>query len=102
MRFMFRNDALFTKMEESGISKIDSFAEDVFGIFVNVKRQIDFDFYAADTWMCLQRGEGEKEIENHGWSRVKESFSQETGARSQPVSWIDTAKMKRPKQHSKS
>lgn len=35
--------------------------------------------YASDTWMCLKRGEGEEEIANHGWSRVK-VFSQETGA----------------------
>lgn len=37
------------------------------------------EFLVSDTWMCLRHGEGEKEIENHGWSRV-ESFSQETEA----------------------
>ena len=37
---------------------------------------------SADSWMNLLAGEGEEEIENHGWSRVK-SFSQETEARGQ-------------------
>lgn len=40
----------------------------------------------SDTWMCLRRGEGEKEIANHGWSRVKKSFSQETIAVGQRTS----------------
>lgn len=38
--------------------------------------------FASDTWMCFMHGEGEEEIANHGWSRVK-SFSQETGATGQ-------------------
>lgn len=42
----------------------------------------------SDTWMCLKRGEGEKEIANHGWSRVI-SFSQETGAIGQQRSRSD-------------
>lgn len=40
----------------------------------------------SDTWMCLRRGEGEKEIANHGRSRVKKSFSQETRAIGQRTS----------------
>jgi hypothetical protein len=40
----------------------------------------------SDTWMCLKRGEGEKEIANHGRSRVKKSFSQETIAVGQRTS----------------
>lgn len=51
MKFVFRNDTVCNKMV----------------------------FIVSDTWMCLERGEGEKEIANHGRSRVK-SFSQETGA----------------------
>lgn len=43
--------------------------------------------YASDTWMCLERGEGEEEIANHGWSRVK-VFSQETEAKSQQTPMI--------------
>ncbi len=54
--------------------------------------------YVLDTWMCLRRGEGEKEIENHGWSRVK-SFSQETEAKGQHRSRSDRHE---PKLHSKS
>lgn len=37
---------------------------------------------STNSWMSLLAGEGEEEIENHGWSRVK-SFSQETEARGQ-------------------
>jgi hypothetical protein len=37
--------------------------------------------------MCLERGEGEEEIANHGWSRVK-VFSQETEAKSQQTPMI--------------
>ena len=37
---------------------------------------------ASNIWMCLTPGEGEKEIENHGWSRVK-GFLQETEAKGQ-------------------
>lgn len=48
---------------------------------------------ATDTWMCLQHGEGEKEIENHGRSRVK-SFSQETGAIDQQASRNDVNGLK--------
>lgn len=40
----------------------------------------------SDTWMCLRRGEGEKEIANQGWSRVEKSFSQETMAIGQRTS----------------
>jgi hypothetical protein len=40
----------------------------------------------SDTWMCLRRGEGEKEIANQGWSRVEKSFSQETIAIGQRTS----------------
>ena len=29
--------------------------------------------FACSTWMCCERGEGEEEIENQGWSRVKVS-----------------------------
>jgi len=36
----------------------------------------------SDIWMCLERGEGEEEIANHGRSRVK-SFSQGTEATGQ-------------------
>jgi hypothetical protein len=56
MRNMFRN--------ETGLIKIELY---------------DLCFLVSDTWMCLERGEGEKEIANHGRSRV-ESFSQETVA----------------------
>lgn len=59
MRFLFQNDTAFNKMN-----------------------------LVSDTWMCLERGEGEKEIANHGWSRVK-SFSQETGAIGQQRSRSD-------------
>ena len=45
------------------------------------------DIIVSDTWMCLERGEGEKEIANHGRSRVK-SFSQETVARGQQTPMI--------------
>lgn len=30
-------------------------------------------YFACDTWMCCERGEGEEEVENQGWSRVKVS-----------------------------
>jgi len=55
MRNMFRNETALNKME-SLVSNL-----------------------VSDTWMCLKRGEGEKEIWNQGWSRVL-SFSQETRA----------------------
>lgn len=42
--------------------------------------------FVSDTRMCLRHGEGEKEIANHGWSRVKKSFSQETIAVGQRTS----------------
>ena len=51
MKFLFHNDTAFNKIKK----------------------------YVSDTWTCLERGEGEEEIANHGWSRVQ-SFSQETGA----------------------
>lgn len=54
MNFLFRNDTAF-----------------------NTIKEYELVFFVSDTWMCLGRGEGEKEIENHGRSRVK-SFSQET------------------------
>jgi hypothetical protein len=38
--------------------------------------------FVLDPWMGLERGEGEKEIANHGRSRVK-SFSQETRDKAQ-------------------
>jgi len=57
MRNMFRN--------ETGLIKIKLY---------------DLYFLVSDTWMCLERGEGEKEIANHGRSRVETSFSQETVA----------------------
>ena len=59
MRFVFRNDTVCCKM----------------------------DFIVSDTWMCLERGEGEKEIANHGRSRV-DSFSQETVAKGQQTPMI--------------
>jgi hypothetical protein len=55
MSFLFRNDTAFNTIELLDL---------VFG-------------FVLDTWMCLKHGEGEKEIENHGRSRVK-SFSQGT------------------------
>ncbi len=69
MRFLFQNDTVYNKLN----------------------------LYVSDTWMCLERGEGEKEIANHGRSRVQ-VFSQETEAKSQQVSRID---MNEPKLHSK-
>ena len=54
--------------------------------------------YASDTRMCLERGEGEEEIANHGWSRVK-VFSQETEATGQLTPMIGEYE---PKLHSKS
>lgn len=51
MRFLFHYDTAFNKLSE----------------------------YVSNTWMCLEPGEGEEEIANHGRSRVK-VFSQETGA----------------------
>lgn len=71
MRILFQNDTVYNKMN----------------------------LYVSDTWTCLKRGEGEKEIANHGRSRVKESFSQETEAKSQQVSRND---MNEPKLQSKS
>ena len=44
--------------------------------------------FALDSRMNFERGEGGKEIENHGWSRVK-SFSQETVAIGQRTSRND-------------
>ena len=31
--------------------------------------------YASDTRMCLERGEGEEEIANHGWVKSQSSFA---------------------------
>ena len=59
---------------------------------------LKFMFFVSDTWMCLKRGEGEKEIANHGWSGVI-SFSQETGALGQQRSRSDRYE---PKLYSKS
>jgi hypothetical protein len=59
MRFLFHNDTTFNNIS----------------------------IYASDTRMCLERGEGEEEIANHGWSRVK-VFSQETEAKSQQTPMI--------------
>lgn len=70
MRFLFHNDTTFNKLSMK----------------------------ASDTWMCWGRGEGEEEIANHGWSRVK-VFSQETEAKSQQTPMIGEY---RPKLHSKS
>jgi len=53
MRFLFQNETCLTKIKVSDY------------VFV------------LDPWMGLRLGEGEKEIANHGRSRVK-SFSQET------------------------
>ena len=39
-------------------------------------------FFACSTWMCCERGEGEKEVESQGRSRVKVS-SQETDLKGQ-------------------
>ena len=44
--------------------------------------------FAQEPWMALGRGEGGKEIENHGRSGVS-SFSQETGFKNQLSSRID-------------
>ncbi len=55
-------------------------------------------FIVSDTWMCLERGEGEEEIANHGRSRVT-SFSQETGATGQQTPMNGEHE---PKLHSKS
>lgn len=57
MRFVFRNDTVCNKL-------------------------VKIAFKVSDTWTCLERGEGEKEIANHGRSRV-DSFSQETVAKGQ-------------------
>ena len=57
-------------------------------VFRNDTLQHRIVFIVSDTWMCLKRGEGEKEIANHGRSRVK-SFSQETEAKGQQTSMID-------------
>lgn len=70
MKFLFHNDTTFNKLSMK----------------------------ASDTWMCWERGEGEEEIANHGWSRVK-VFSQETEAKSQQTPMIGEY---RPKLHSKS
>ncbi len=60
MKNMFRNETVFTKIE----------------------------LLVSNIWMCLERGEGEEEIANHGRSRVV-SFSQETNAIGQRTSRID-------------
>lgn len=39
----------------------------------NVKILSDSPYFAYGTWMCCERGEGEEEVENQGWSRVKVS-----------------------------
>ncbi len=57
-----------------------------------------FSFIVSDTWTCLERGEGEEEIANHGRSRVF-SFSQETGARGQQTPMMGEHE---PKLHSQS
>ena len=41
-----------------------------------------YNFFACDTWMCRELGEGKEEVENHGRSRVKVS-SQETDLKGQ-------------------
>ncbi|KYG63266.1 hypothetical protein AZI85_04330 [Bdellovibrio bacteriovorus] len=69
MKFVFRNDTLCNRLN----------------------------FIVSDTWTCLERGEGEEEIANHGRSRVK-SFSQETGAIGQQAPRIGEHE---PKLHSK-
>lgn len=69
MSFLFQNDTVYNKLSLS----------------------------VSDTWMCLELGEGEKEIANQGRSRVQ-VFSQETEAKSQQVSRMD---MNEPKLHSK-
>lgn len=68
MKIVFQNDTMFTRIS-----------------------------LVSNTWMCWVRGEGEEEIANHGWSRVK-SFSQETGAKGQRTPRIGGQK---PKLHSK-
>lgn len=70
MRFVFQNDTTFNRIN----------------------------LLVSDTWMCWRRGEGEEEIANHGWSRVK-SFSQETGAIGQQAPRIGEHE---PKLHSQS
>ena len=70
MKFQFRNDVSFTKIE----------------------------FIVSDTWTCLERGEGEEEIVNHGRSRVF-SFSQETEAIGQQTPMMGEYE---PKLHSQS
>ncbi|KYG67159.1 hypothetical protein AZI86_09110 [Bdellovibrio bacteriovorus] len=62
MRFVFRNDTVCNKLDKIA-------------------------FNVSDTWTCLERGEGEKEIANHGRSRV-DSFSQETEAKGQRTPMI--------------
>lgn len=69
MKFVFQNDTVFNKIK----------------------------VIVSDTWMCLERGEGEEEIANHGRSRVK-SFSQETEAKGQQTPMIGEHE---PKLHSK-
>lgn len=39
----------------------------------NVRILSDRQYFAYGTWMCCERGEGEEEVENQGWSRVKVS-----------------------------
>ncbi len=68
-------------------------------MFRNDARLNKIKVYVSNIWMCLKRGEGEKEIANQGWSRVVKSFSQETEAISQQSSWNDEIE---PKLHSKS
>jgi hypothetical protein len=50
------------------------------------KFESHLELLVSDTWMCLRPGEGEKEIANHGRSRVRKSFSQETKAIGQRTS----------------
>ncbi len=69
MNLVFRFEKKFSKIEERGSQNC---------FFNKSDFQIRF-CSASDTWMCLELGEGELGIENHGRSRF-ESFSQETGA----------------------
>jgi hypothetical protein len=41
----------------------------------DVKILVVSNYFACGTWMCRKRGEGEEEIENQGWSRVKVTIS---------------------------
>ena len=70
MKFMFRNDTVYNMIKD----------------------------IVSNIWMCLERGEGEEEIANHGRSRVV-SFSQETEAIGQQTPMNGEYE---PKLHSKS